>query len=1027
MPYVFNPFTGTFDWTAASAGGSPAGSTTQVQFNDAGSFGGAAQIAYDKAQGFTGFQNTTPLAPVHAIGSFGTQIPAPASITATLSEDVPVTTPTSGSAIIQYGPSTPSTPTVTLTQIDYVTSASTSQSTGSGSYIANGQTIYYRIYCYRTVSGVNVVHPTYYSTSFTDSINDGSTQFTVDITGISTNYSNIDGYIIVKSYDSYTWSYSVDIGTSTSYNDNDFTGSVSFEATAYVENGGNWSGYVAQYSNINGTNYRSDYVNNYATDSNTGQGLILLVNAWGTLSYDGFIIQQHNGIYIDIGTNTSYYDWGGTAGSIGDMSAFTTIAFPILNTSLTGSTSTTASFNYGTGTYTAFGYSWDIEVWEYRTHPESGIKYFVSTPDTYSLGADDSSSNSFDIAWSTTPGDGTGRYIVVYQNSSAVYEQDVASATSGNISGFGSVSSKTPISSYTGITRNFTLYGKVTSPTTKYSNSGYTYSFSDSNVAPYLIIHTWPSPGNATNFKVLESSYRSGSIYDTSAVATYVQSLYGIGDSTVTPSSIGYLANGSNLNRTYSVYSFKTIYGTGVYSPTFASTTTTDPNNGKYYVVDLSWSGVSGASYKLKRTIGATSVYYTTAITFYSDSTSSPWSDSSTLTPIYGPVTSAIVQRACTNLSNPPTLSIRNSNASFLNLCVFDYVSGGNIYEAGRFGINNSGYFFVNTPSQTLTIGTDNSPHTVISLNTVFNNNNSAGGSLRMKGSTTPYLMYAEGATDTVYFGASGSIYGDPQATIYVQPYSSGDQGIVIAPTYFSSSNNYALVVKNTYGTTLTNITYDGRVSIFSTPNNGNLNIGSATYTNAQIRLESSYVVPSVSGGITYYGGKYYGGNTAGTMRQFYQTPNTYTSGSWLRVDSTGDVVADNRLNWNGSYIAASVQMLFQAGIALSSSQNIVMGSGSAIQGGILLNYSAKSANYTLTGNDYAINVTASGKTITLPTAASKTGQIYVIKATHTTGTTTLNTTSSQTIFTTSAVTTITMNAGDCVRVMSNGSNWIAI
>lgn len=50
MGVVFNPFTGTFDFTGSSTGGStsPGGSDTQVQFNDGGSFGGDAGLTFNK-------------------------------------------------------------------------------------------------------------------------------------------------------------------------------------------------------------------------------------------------------------------------------------------------------------------------------------------------------------------------------------------------------------------------------------------------------------------------------------------------------------------------------------------------------------------------------------------------------------------------------------------------------------------------------------------------------------------------------------------------------------------------------------------------------------------------------------------------------------------------------------------------------------------------------------------------------------------------------------------------------------------
>ena len=44
MGYKFNPFTGTLDDVGAGGGGTPGGSDTQVQYNNAGSFGGSADL-----------------------------------------------------------------------------------------------------------------------------------------------------------------------------------------------------------------------------------------------------------------------------------------------------------------------------------------------------------------------------------------------------------------------------------------------------------------------------------------------------------------------------------------------------------------------------------------------------------------------------------------------------------------------------------------------------------------------------------------------------------------------------------------------------------------------------------------------------------------------------------------------------------------------------------------------------------------------------------------------------------------------
>lgn len=48
MGYKFNPFTGNLDEVSAGTGGTPGGSPTQIQFNDAGTFGGDADLTWDK-------------------------------------------------------------------------------------------------------------------------------------------------------------------------------------------------------------------------------------------------------------------------------------------------------------------------------------------------------------------------------------------------------------------------------------------------------------------------------------------------------------------------------------------------------------------------------------------------------------------------------------------------------------------------------------------------------------------------------------------------------------------------------------------------------------------------------------------------------------------------------------------------------------------------------------------------------------------------------------------------------------------
>lgn len=91
--------------------------------------------------------------------------------------------------------------------------------------------------------------------------------------------------------------------------------------------------------------------------------------------------------------------------------------------------------------------------------------------------------------------------------------------------------------------------------------------------------------------------------------------------------------------------------------------------------------------------------------------------------------------------------------------------------------------------------------------------------------------------------------------------------------------------------------------------------------------------------------------------------------------------------------------------------------------GGIITNYVAKTATYSILRNDYLINCTSGTFTVTLPTAVGFTWQTYVIKNSGA-WVITLDTTSSQTI---DGVTTQTLAASLSLTVTSTWANWIII
>ncbi len=85
--------------------------------------------------------------------------------------------------------------------------------------------------------------------------------------------------------------------------------------------------------------------------------------------------------------------------------------------------------------------------------------------------------------------------------------------------------------------------------------------------------------------------------------------------------------------------------------------------------------------------------------------------------------------------------------------------------------------------------------------------------------------------------------------------------------------------------------------------------------------------------------------------------------------------------------------------------------------------YVAKTALYTATNDDRVIDCTTGTYTITLPTAVSQAGRIFIVRNSGS-GTITIGTTSSQTI---DGAATIALAGKGFAKVVSNGSNWRVI
>ncbi len=198
---------------------------------------------------------------------------------------------------------------------------------------------------------------------------------------------------------------------------------------------------------------------------------------------------------------------------------------------------------------------------------------------------------------------------------------------------------------------------------------------------------------------------------------------------------------------------------------------------------------------------------------------------------------------------------------------------------------------------------------------------------------------------------------------------------------------------------------------------------------------------PSSFGGAVSVGGKFAFGTVAAVgayaglfngITPVYEYQNTGTT--MLYMGSANQIFSGTNANDFGlmqnnasRQIVLGVNGVATVNIAktLTSINTDLSISGNAIlNGGMRRAYVSKSANYTLAATNDVVEVTATGQTITLPTAVGIAGKEYTIKLTAL-GSCTIATTSSQTI---DGSTTYSLSAQyKYVRLLSNGANWIII
>lgn len=950
----------------SSIAGAAAGSTGDIQINNGGIFD-VGSIQYNFSTHRLGLQVAfaSTEATLHVDAIFGDTIAPPASLSASLVLDAAVDSPGSASATQVNGPDQPVAGGLTFTYIDQVrdTGFSATQNTGESGYLAANQNITYVIYAYRLLGGVYIVNPNSFNPPvFTDSLGDG-TPFGVDLMGWGTDNASQDGFILVATSDQVGSPYAVDIGNVTSYSDLGVAqgtfGNQDFETSVYASSGASWADIYYSFKNIGGSPYNSDGMVDGNNDSNISGAFLIIIGNY-SIPNDGVQIQTNVGNYFT-STTGILYDWGGTDAYDGSgiesdtvtFPPFSSIAFPYFNTTIAGATGTTPdAINYGAGSFfAADGSTWDIEVWEYRLHPLTGVKYYVSSPDTGTYGADDNSGDDMTFTGNFTVGDGDGAVVKLLRNGTVVAAADEAGGTSWNFStGNVDIDTSLALSSYTGLNWAWQAYGQVVSPAVKYSSTHKDYSASDNNPTQgFVWQHSFATFGNAVNLKVLENDWRGpGSWVNTAVTSVLIQDYQTLGNAVVTPSTVGFVASGQTLS--YTAFSTEVINGTTIYSATGASVSQVFPNDGLSYVVNLTIASVAGATYKIHK-IGVG--YEPSSSTSFQDNTTIPWNGSSTLTPTQATYAAAIFQKNMLSVSDNAALIIRNTGNNVFNTGFkFTYNNGGTgDTTTGQIYIRASGHMgFISNTSQIFVFGgnTAGSEGIILSVesgtNTIFNNLQAAGVGFLVKtpGNTTTFFI--DPGSDTAYFGSTTSY--DPIAAASFKSKSGGTDA---AAVFWSlgltggANGHYSWQVRdNTNNALISFMSDNGWLSLGdSALRSAILTLGTSDTNKSQIFWNGASSAPtSAANGDMWFLSPNLQMRIAGTTISFLKSLPTGNQGKYWYDDGSGFPVqsANITTTFSGSTpnltVFQTVDVEFKVNITLDNSKTFSFGAGLVINTG---------------------------------------------------------------------------------------------
>lgn len=161
--------------------------------------------------------------------------------------------------------------------------------------------------------------------------------------------------------------------------------------------------------------------------------------------------------------------------------------------------------------------------------------------------------------------------------------------------------------------------------------------FGDTNDGATFSAQTNWSPGGGLSGQVMVQSSPSNIVEAISAgQGSFTDSNDMVNNfSTPNPvSSYAYHSDGTALNITYSVYSYRYFSGVKTYTQSPFAIVTTDPNDGGWYIPFISWTASAGAAgYKVIRSTDGLVVDVSSSTSLYDSSAFVSWSGANAVTP----------------------------------------------------------------------------------------------------------------------------------------------------------------------------------------------------------------------------------------------------------------------------------------------------------------------------------------------------------------------------------------------------------